>query len=174
MIQGENIYLRIVTRADLEQLEQWENNLSVLSEYNFFGLHGVGSQERHFAEDGMLSAQFGRLLVVTLAGEVAGDISYRQVHYGPRDSVAYNIGISLVPEQRGKGYGSEAQKLVAAYLFSTYPIMRVEASTDIENIPEQRPLEKVGFTREGVLRKVQWRSGGWHDLVLYSKLRGEA
>ena len=51
--------------------------------------------------------------------------------------------------------------------------MRVEASTDITNLAEQRALEKAGFTREGVLRKAQWRAGDWHDLVVYSLLRGE-
>ena len=51
--------------------------------------------------------------------------------------------------------------------------MRVEASTDITNSAELRALEKAGFTREGVLRKAQWRNGDWHDLVVYSKLRGE-
>jgi aminoglycoside 6'-N-acetyltransferase len=63
--------------------------------------------------------------------------------------------------------------LLAAYLFDTYPVMRVEASTDIANIPEQKALEKAGFTREGIMRGAQWRGGQWHDLVLYSKLRGE-
>lgn len=58
-------------------------------------------------------------------------------------------------------------------IFDTFPIARVEASTDITNIPEQRSLEKAGFTREGVLRKAQWRAGEWHDLIVYSKLRGE-
>ncbi|MBA2393543.1 MAG: GNAT family N-acetyltransferase, partial [Ktedonobacteraceae bacterium] len=54
-----------------------------------------------------------------------------------------------------------------------YPIMRVEATTDITNRAEQRALEKAGFTREGVLRKAQWRNGNWHDMVVYSKVRGE-
>ncbi|MDP9309486.1 MAG: GNAT family N-acetyltransferase, partial [Chloroflexota bacterium] len=34
-------------------------------------------------------------------------------------------------------------------------------------------LEKAGFTREGIARKAQWRAGQYHDLVTYSKLRGE-
>jgi RimJ/RimL family protein N-acetyltransferase len=34
-------------------------------------------------------------------------------------------------------------------------------------------LEKAGFAREGILRHAQFREGGFHDLVLYSKLRGE-
>jgi RimJ/RimL family protein N-acetyltransferase len=103
-----------------------------------------------------------------------GTMSYHTVAYGPNSgSRTYNFGISLLPDQRGKGYGSEAQRLLAAYLFDTYPIARVEASTDVTNLPEQRSLEKAGFTREGVLRKAQWRGGEWHDLVVYSKLRGE-
>jgi aminoglycoside 6'-N-acetyltransferase len=34
-------------------------------------------------------------------------------------------------------------------------------------------LENAGFTREGVLRRAWFRGGGWRDVVLYSKLRGE-
>ncbi|HLZ62393.1 MAG TPA: GNAT family protein [Ktedonosporobacter sp.] len=174
MIQGENICLRPVTRDDLELLEKWEHDPSALSEYNYFGMRAPGSLERRFAEDGLLTAWHGDLLVVTPTGEIAGNVDYRRESYGPNEgSIVYNIGIGLIPEHRGKGYGSEAQKLLVAYLFLTYPIMRVEASTDIENIREQRALEKAGFTREGVLRKAQWRGGTWHDMVVYSKLRGE-
>jgi RimJ/RimL family protein N-acetyltransferase len=43
----------------------------------------------------------------------------------------------------------------------------------VTNAAEQRALERAGFTREGVLRHAQFREGGFHDLVLYSKLRGE-
>jgi len=142
---------------------------------NFFGLRQQNSLEKQFQENGLLSPQEGRLVVVTCESElVVGDVNYRQVRYGPGTaSIAYNIGIALGPEHRGKSYGVEAQQLLAEYLFSISPIMRVEASTDSTNLAEQRALEKAGFTREGALRKVQWRNGDWHDLVVYSKLRGE-
>ncbi len=105
---------------------------------------------------------------------VVGDVSYHQVRYGPNEgSVAYNMGITIATAHRGKGYGAEAQQLLATYLLATYPVMRIEASTDVANTAEQRALEKAGFTREGVARKAQWRAGKWHDLVVYSKLRGE-
>ena len=174
MIQGEKIRLRVVTQADLALLEAWANDSQVHSEYGAFGLRPAGSYERRFAEDGLLSMRFGQLLVVTHDDTPVGSVNYLQIGYGPNEgSKAYNIGISILAEYRGKGYGVEAQSLLAAYLFSTYPIMRVEAVTDIENVREQRALEKAGFTREGVLRQAQWRSGGWHDQVMYSKLRGE-
>ena len=103
-----------------------------------------------------------------------GSLDYRQVHYGPPGgSSAFEIGIELLLEQRGKGYGSEAQASLTAYLFAVFPVARVQASTDLENVAEQRALEKAGFTREGALRRAQWRMGAHHDLVMYSKLRGE-
>jgi len=49
----------------------------------------------------------------------------------------------------------------------------INASTDITNRAEQRSLEKAGFTRDGVMRQAQWRNGSWHDIAVYSKLRGE-
>jgi len=175
MLHGEKIYLRPVRQDDLPILAARANDIAFLSEFNFFGLHQHNSLEKYFQENGLLSQEHGTLVVVTCdSDQVVGDVSYRQVRYGPGiTSIAYNIGIVLAPEHRGKGYGVEAQQLLAEYLFSVYLIMRIEASTDITNGAEQRALEKAGFIREGVLRKAQWRNGDWHDLVVYSKLRGE-
>jgi RimJ/RimL family protein N-acetyltransferase len=84
------------------------------------------------------------------------------------------MGVWIAPEHRGKGHGVEAQRQLAAYLFEHFYLERVEASTDIDNAGEQRALEKAGFTREGVLRHAWFRAGAWRDIVMYSKLRGDA
>ena len=129
---------------------------------------------RRFEPDGYLSHEHGRLVVVDKSGQTVGGVSFIAVFHGPPPSNrVYNIGIDIDPAHRRRGYGSEAQALLARYLFETYTVERVEASTDVENIPEQRALERAGFTREGVLRHAQWRAGAWHDVCLYSKLRGE-
>lgn len=174
MIKGELVALRPVERDDLSVLERWTNDADANGSYNMFGLQGRQGMDRGFGESGMIDERHGMLVIATLVGELVGTMSYHTVMYGPNSgSRAYNIGISLLAAHRGKGYGPEAQRLLAGYLLQTYPVARVEASTDITNIPEQRALEKAGFTREGVLRKAQWRAGEWHDLVVYSKLRGE-
>lgn len=119
--------------------------------------------------------EIGRLAVTRDGGELIGSVSWRLNRYGPnRGSRAWNIGIELVPEARGHGFGSRAQRALALHLFATSDIDRVEASTDIENLAEQRALEKAGFTREGVLRSAQYRPGGRHDLVVFSMLRSDA
>lgn len=111
-------------------------------------------------------------LVVELDGVRAGSMSWHPVYYGPNvGSRAYNVGISLGEEFRGHGVGSVAQRLLVEHLFATTDVLRIEASTDVHNIAEQRALEKAGFQREGVLRGAQRRVDGWHDLAVYAVLR---
>lgn len=105
-------------------------------------------------------------------GEMVGTVGWHRVNYGPSpESDAWNIGIELRPEHRGQGLGTDAQRELAAFLFEVYDLNRVEASTDVENVAEQRSLEKAGYVREGIQRGAQWRAGAQHDLVTYSRLR---
>ena len=130
---------------------------------------------RRFAADGLLSEEAGTLAVETTDdGALAGGVSWFPVSHGPGAGCqALNIGISLLPGFRGRGYGSAAQRALAEYLFATTRTERIEAETDIDNIAEQRALERAGFTREGVLRHSQFRAGRWRDNVIYSLLRAE-
>ena len=105
---------------------------------------------------------------------VAGSLSWHAVWYGPNDgSKAWNIGIGLGEHARGHGIGTCAQRLLAEYLLESTAIDRIEASTDVTNLAEQRSLEKAGFIREGLLRSAQERANGRHDLYSYSLLRSD-
>jgi RimJ/RimL family protein N-acetyltransferase len=103
-----------------------------------------------------------------------GTIEYRRVRYGPNpESAAWMIGIELLPEARGRGYGAEAQRLLADWLLDTTGANRVEAQTDVDNVAEGRSLARAGFTREGVLRGAQFRGGRHHDVVVFSRIRSD-
>ena len=126
----------------------------------------------------MMPPHNSRLLVVVTDAEgisaVAGALSWHLEAYGPtQGSFAWNIGIGLSDTCRGHGVGTVAQRLLAEWLLASSPLDRIEASTDVENVPEQRSLEKAGFIREGVLRGAQARADGQHDLYSYSFLRGD-
>ncbi len=174
MIVGELIDLRPIVAEDLDRLEAWIVEPEYAGPFNTLGLTRPGTFRAGFARDGLLTDDRGTLLIVTKAGELAGDIGFRSVSFGGnRGNNCYELGITVAAAWRGHGYGTEAQRLLAAFLFATYPIARVQASTDRENIGEQRSLERAGFTREGVLRQAQFRAGAWHDMIMYSKLRDE-
>ncbi len=174
VIHGQRVGLRPVEQSDIAVLDSWTNDSAIQGSYNMFGLERMNGLASGFQARGLLDDDQGTLMIVTLAGQIVGSMSYHEVRYGPNTgSRAYNIGLSITPEYRNKGYGSEAQQLLAEYLLQTFPIARVEAQTDVTNLAEQRAREKAGFVREGVLRKAQWRAGDWHDLVVYSTVRGE-
>ena len=117
----------------------------------------------------------GALAVLDAEGAVAGQVSWHYVHWGPtRASWSPMIGIWLRPTARGHGIGSAAQRALADLFFAHTTVNRVEAHTDVENLAEQRALERAGFTREGRIRGAQWRDGAYRDGFLYAILRGDA
>jgi RimJ/RimL family protein N-acetyltransferase len=166
------VQLRPLTTADLPALEAAGNPET--DPFNWAGHSDPCTLAATIAARQTLRDTGGQLAVVNPGGTLLGNVSWRQVRTGPSvHSWCWNIGITLLPEQRGQGYGAAAQRALAVYLFEQTPAMRVEADTDVENTAEQRALEKAGFTREGVMRQAQWRGGRWHDMVMYAVLRGE-
>ncbi len=167
------VRLRQVTQGDADLLELWQGP-DYRGEFNDFGLP-LRQLATAIGERGLIGEERGGLIVEVLAdGRPIGSVSWHGVRYGPNpQSLVWNIGINLIPDARGHGFGGEAQSLLADWLFATTPVNRVEAMTDVDNTQEQRSLEKAGFVREGVLRGAQYRAGGWHDIVVYARLRPE-
>jgi RimJ/RimL family protein N-acetyltransferase len=89
-----------------------------------------------------------------------------------RKGWAWEIGILLAPEHRGRGVGRRPI-LLTQYLFDTTVVHRLCGITELDNQGEQRSLEKVGFRREGVLKQAGFRGGVWRDCVIYAYLRDD-
>ena len=160
-----DVRLRPIADEDVPWLRERRARVETEDPFNFFG-------HRDWARP-TIGPDSGTLLV-EVDGERAGDVSWRPVPYGmPPWSTAFEIGIALAVEYRGRGLGAVAQRLLVEHLFAHTTAHRIQATTDVEHVAEQRSLEKAGFVREGVLRGAQWRAGAWHDLVLYAVLRGD-
>ena len=153
MTDAPPVRLRDLTIDDADLIDAW---LGRLAGFNDFGLTPEPTDREALARGTLRNEHHGSFIVEVIAGaRPIGTVGWHRVMNGPnRESTAFNVGIELVPEARGKGYGTEAQRQLAAYLFATTDIHRVEASTDIENLAEQRSLEKAGYRREGVC---SWR-----------------
>ena len=172
-VSGRLARLRDLTLADADLIDAWAIDPDVHGEFNDFGLSPSPVDREALAKGPFRNERNGELMVERIEGnEPVGLVSWHRVAYGPNPgSAAWNIGISLIPAARGRGIGSEAQRMVADYLFVATEVGRVEASTDVTNLAEQRALERAGFIREGLLRGAQERNGIKHDLVNYARLR---
>ncbi|HEX2696492.1 MAG TPA: GNAT family N-acetyltransferase [Anaerolineales bacterium] len=63
------------------------------------------------------------------------------------------IGYALARSYWGKGYMTEAARVIINWLFQQPDVYRVFAACDIENSASARVLEKAGMTREGILHR---------------------
>lgn len=172
--EGRLVRLREATLADAPVLDARDADPAMRGEFNDLGQPSPKPLADRLANGKrIVSPERGRLLVEQVDdGAVIGDVSWHPVQYGPNEqSRALNIGVAIYPDARGRGFGTEAQRLLAELLLESFAIERVEASTDVDNVAEQRSLDKAGFTREGVTRRAQYRAGAHHDLVGYSFVR---
>lgn len=77
------------------------------------------------------------------------------------------------PAYRGKGYGSDALRVLLRYAFNELNLYRVELTVMAYNTAAIQAYERVGFVREGVKRGAVMRDGQRHDVVCYAILRPE-
>ncbi|MFY1620316.1 GNAT family N-acetyltransferase [Micromonospora sp. WMMD736] len=170
---GSTVRLRPVTEDDLEMMRRFAVEPGLIG-LDWAGFRDAAAPARRFAENGYLGEQIGGLIVQVepSADSRAGYVSYLQRQNGGR-APYWEIGIVLLPEWRGQGFGWRAQALFCDYLFSHTPAQRIQASTHAENAAEQRSLEKAGFQLEGVVRACEFRAGAWRDGWLYSRLRDD-
>jgi RimJ/RimL family protein N-acetyltransferase len=113
-------------------------------------------------------------LAIEADGDLVGVVSWIWQRWGPNGgSRNPMIGVWLLAAHRGRGIGTSAQRQLVDLFFRHTPTNRVEAHTDVDNLAEQRALEKVGMTHEGTTRGAQWRNGAYRDGYTYSVLRAE-
>lgn len=83
-----------------------------------------------------------------------------------------SIGIGE-PDYWGKGYGTEAMKMVLRYAFTELNLHRVSLGVLGYNQRAIHSYEKAGFTREGIQRKALNREGQRWDVYYMGILRSE-
>lgn len=84
-----------------------------------------------------------------------------------------HLGISLRPRFRGKGLSGDVVELLCVYAFRVRGLHRVQLETLVDNGAMIATAERLGFTREGVLRQAVWAGGVRADQLVYGLLSDE-
>jgi RimJ/RimL family protein N-acetyltransferase len=167
LLEGDKVNLRILEKEDFPLLAEWFNQPEVFGEYN--PLHQVSLEEigKIFSSPHEMKA----FIVENKEQRKVGFIAYFYVLHPATRSL--EISYSFIPSERSKGYGTEALNIIVDFLFLSKDAIRIQAQTDSKNLASQRILEKVGFKKEGVLRKSFFVRGEWKDSWIYGILREE-
>jgi ribosomal-protein-alanine N-acetyltransferase len=83
------------------------------------------------------------------------------------------VGTWLGRRWWGSGANFEAKALVAHLAFERLGLERLGAYADLENGRSQTALERVGFVREGLLRRWHRHGDTAHDVHVFGLLRAE-
>ena len=169
------VTLRALQEADLAFLDRLSIEPDAAGVFIWSGYRDVRSRRKRWETDGYISAD-SVVLAITLAGaEGIEPIGFASWQTNPRHQpgACYEIGLTVLPEHRGRGLGTAAHQQLVSHLFRFTTAHRLEAVTDAENLPEQRALERAGFALEGRRRQVYFQFGTWRDELMYGLLRSE-
>jgi len=135
--------------------------------------HSVKSTKEWIEKEWMSeSSQAYSFAIFTLADNcLIGDIGLEGVQWNHGDCF---VGISIGERENwGKGYGTDAMRLILRYAFTELNLHRVTLNVFEYNPRAIRSYEKAGYSHEGCSREFLNRDGRRYDLVYMGILRAE-
>jgi ribosomal-protein-alanine N-acetyltransferase len=99
--------------------------------------------------------RFGIWLIIERAtAAIVGDIGF----LGPPDHGIVELGFSVIPDQRRRGFATDATRALVAWAVREPGVLGVIARSDIDNVASMRVLEAAGFARTGDAdARILWR-----------------
>lgn len=169
---GSRVMLREYQSEDFASIRSWVNDAQItryLSTRFWAPQTTVDTQE--FLSRMMQSSHnaFNYVIADAQDGRYIGQLDMFRVDWRLRQG---EIGMVIAgAEDRGRGYGTEALELLAAFAFNSLGLERIELEVHMENAAALRCYQKAGFTQEGVKRHAYYNDGRFADLGMMSILR---
>jgi RimJ/RimL family protein N-acetyltransferase len=173
LIRGEKVYLGPLRVDDAPRFAEWFADLEFLALLGTNPLRQMTLQtEQQWLEAQVKnenSYQFG--IYTCSDNEIIGSAGLHAPHWRNRSA---ELGIAVGNKAFwGKGYGTEASRLVLNYGFWELNLHRISLLVYAYNHRAIRSYEKLGFVHEVVRREAVYRDGHYYDILVMSLLRHE-
>lgn len=175
LLRGNFVYLEPAKASDREVLRPlakderiWEFTKTLLIRDDF------DAQFDAYYDAALATVNEGQAFVIRRVSDDAV-LGMTRVHSFTYKDKGAEIGHTwYIPEVWGQVYNKECKLLLLQYLFETVGLYRVQFRVAHQNIRSQRAVEKIGGTKEGVLRKHAIRPDGVRrDTVVFSIIDDE-
>ena len=162
ILEGDRVVLRTGNEADRARLKAISSEPEVARWWGDLSDEDIGQQ--------FVGSETG--YVVEVGGEVIGAIQFSE-----EDDPMYRhagMDIFLSAASHGRGYGTEAVRVLARYLIFERDHHRLTIDPAATNAAAIRVYEKVGFRTVGIMRSYErGPDGAWRDGLLMDLLREE-
>jgi RimJ/RimL family protein N-acetyltransferase len=175
MYNGELVTLRALGMSDLDEILRFYNTLELR---NFLGPPMVRSKK--YMEEWLRKVSMwnpwkdGHLYMAICdkkSGRFLGGAALQDILL-PHNRAELSISI-YDPNDRGKGYGTDAAKVLLRVGFHIFGLNSIYLDTLEDNEQAIRVYEKIGFKRVGVLRETEFMEGKHKGLMIMDILREE-
>ncbi|HWI17098.1 MAG TPA: GNAT family protein [Vicinamibacterales bacterium] len=167
---GERVRLSELADADSPTLFTWINDRALVELSSTFKPVDRADHDRWFAT--IRTRPDTRIFAIRTTADDRLIGTCQLLNIDPRaQSAELQIRIGD-PAARGRGYGTEAVRMLVAFGFDQLDLRRIALHVLITNVAAQRTYEKVGFVREGVMPDAAVVGGQPVDALTMAIARG--
>jgi RimJ/RimL family protein N-acetyltransferase len=165
--QGRLVRLRAVEPGDAETHWAWDLDSDAARRAYRVPFPASREQTRRWAEDESLRGAPNdtfRFQIENIDGTLVGTLNTHScdLHHG-----TFSYGVAVASEYQRRGYASEAILLVLRYFFSELRYQKATAYVYSFNEPSIALHERLGFQREGCVRRRIYTQGRYWDELIF-------
>ncbi len=165
--QTGRIRLRAVEPGDWESHYLWNQDTEMVRTLDQLYFPQSKEATRHWAEKAAVAHPHDdtfHFQIETLSGDLVGSIS---THSADRRHGTFEYGVAIREVYQRQGYATEAILLVLHYYFEELRYQKVTINAYSFNEASIRLHERLGFQREGCLRRMIFTRGQYFDRLVY-------
>ena len=177
LFESDRLLFRNFSSTDTDAVHRYASD-PVVTRMTYWGPYSLTESES-FIQRGIRNAAGNPRSLYDLAivskekGPLTFPIGGCKIHVTDRENREGEIGYYLEQKSWNQGFASETARALLSFGFSRLGLHRMVALCFVENRGSAHVLEKVGMSREGILRKHRLKEGRWVDSFLYSILDSE-
>ena len=174
MLRGKNVILSPMKKEYIETFLKWINDPEIMQYLLLYRPMTKEMEEEWYESLKQRENDFLFSILIPQKDDsekLIGNCGIHRINWINRVGTA---GIMIgEKEEQGKGYGTEAMRLLIDYGFSALNLNRIELKLYNYNTKAIKSYQKAGFVEEGCKRQAVWKNGKYHDLIIMSILRDE-
>ena len=174
MYYGEKVKLRAHKKEDIYKIHEFLNDAELKNIYDTVIAFPMTLEqvENEYNEDTVeKDGKYSFAIEHIETKKYIGSCIITEVNFISRVA---KVGIIIGDREfLGKGFGTDAMKVLIKFIFEQMNMNKVKLELFSHNIRALKSYEKCGFKVEGVLREEGYKNGQYRDLVLMGILRKE-
>ncbi len=171
VLEEKDIFLRWMDEGDTDDIIRWRNSKFVYRNFIYqspFTRQGHEKWMREMIGTGK-AVQF--MIIRKDTGSPIGSVYLRDIDQ-THHKAEYGVFIGE-KDALGKGFGTQAAKLMIGYAFDTLGLHKLMLRVLADNLPAIKSYEKAGFIREAYLKDEVYLEETYKDVIYMAVINDE-